>query len=267
MIPMQVYEPTPDHLALWTKPNWLVMALGMLMILLGCTAAVVPAKATTLTITRWAPAMGGGEIHHTNLVRDRRIVRIPLRMLAGAMVTPGRIGGRESFYRLDLDVRDGEGPFFFAWYGNKAAATADAARINAFVASKDLGELVVQNDKRPFYVPLGSLIAFIGITFLFWSSLGVRATFDRLSRQVTVLRRGLLGTNVDVVAFGDIKDFKVAGISGDCQLYLELNSGRKVTLSSSTDLQNMIGPRRIRAIRLDEAERLRAFCAPAERVG
>ncbi|MDB5102093.1 MAG: hypothetical protein JWM80_6514, partial [Cyanobacteria bacterium RYN_339] len=55
--------------------------------------------------------------------------------------------------------------------------------------------------------------------------------------------------------------FHVAGIAGDCQLYMQLESGRKVTLSASTDMQSMMGPRRIRAIRLEEAQRIRDFCA------
>ena len=261
--PLQVYEPTPDNLALWTKPNWLVMLLGALMVVLGCVTAVVPGKATTLTLTRAPSGLGAGEVHITTMFRDYRIVRIPLRMLHGAVVNAGSLIGPRAFYHLDLDVRDDMGGLYLSWYANHDRVARDAASINAFVADPKARQLVIINDKRPLYFPLGGFIAFIGLTLLFWGSLGVRATFDRMASQVVVRRRSLLGTNVDVIPFTDIKEFHVAGIAGDCQLYMELASGRKVNLSSSTDHQNMVGPRRIRAIRLEEAARIRDFCTDA----
>jgi hypothetical protein len=259
---MQVFEPTPNQLALWTRPNWLIMLMGGILIVLGVIAAVVPGKATTLTITRTGPSVGGAEIHVTTAFRDYRIVRIPLRMLEGAMVTPQSFNGHDAhFYHLDLDVRDGLGAFYFAWYANHEKVAAEAARINAFLADPKAHELVVVNDKRPFYFPVGGFIAFMGLTLLFWGSLAVRAMFDREHRRVTVHQRGFLGTNVVEVPFTAVQGIHVAGITGDCLLYMELEGGRKVSLSASTDMQSMIGPSRIRAIRLAEAQRIREFCA------
>jgi hypothetical protein len=206
--------------------------------------------------------VGGGEIHVTTAFRDYRMVRIPLRMLEGAMVTPQSFNGHEAhFYHLDLDVRDGMGAFYFAWYANREKAAQEAARINAFLADPKQHELVVVNDKRPFYFPVGGFIAFIGLILGLWGSLGVRATFDRERGRVTVHQRGMLGTQVVDVPFTEIEGFHVAGISGDCLLYMQLANGHKVALSASTDMQSMIGPRKIRAIRLEEAQRIREFCS------
>lgn len=260
---MQVFEPSPTQLKLWTRPNWLIMLMGAVLILLGIVAAVVPGKATSLTITRTGPEVGGAEIHLLTAFRDIRVVRIPLRMLAGAMATPQSFNGHDAhFYHLDLDVRDGlGGPFYVSWYANRALVQAEAARINAFLADPKAHELVVLNDKRPFYFSVGGFIAFMGLILLFWGSLAVRATFDRALQHVTVHQRGFLGTNVIQVPFAEIRDFHVAGIRGDCLLYMELADGRKVSLSASTDMQSMIGPTKIRAIRLEEAQRIRDFCA------
>lgn len=257
---MRIQEPTPQHLSLWTTPNWLLMVLGIIVIMLGTIAATVPGKATTLSISRTAPGAGACDITETTMFAVKRVVRIPLRMLRAAEVEPGLIGGKTAFYHLNLDVDDGKGEFYFAWYGNKDAASADAARINAFLASGTARSLTVQNDKRRFYFPFGGVLVFLGVVLLFWGSGSLRATFDREGSQVRIIRRGLLGTNLDAIPFHEIEDFHVAGISGDCQLFMKLSSGRKVLLTSSTDMQNMVGPRKIRAIRLEEADRLRDFC-------
>ncbi|MDB5098055.1 MAG: hypothetical protein JWM80_2476, partial [Cyanobacteria bacterium RYN_339] len=207
---MKVFEPSPNRLSLWTRPNWLIMAMGAVLILLGIVAAVVPGKATTLTITRTGDHVGGGEIHVTTAFRDIRMVRIPLRMLEGAMVTPQSFNGHDAhFYHLDLDVRDGMGAFYFAWYASRDRAMTEAQRINAFLADPKAHEVVVVNDKRPFYFPLGAFIAAIGVTLLCWASLGVRAIFDRDRLRVTVHQRGILGTNLVDVPFTDIEGFHV----------------------------------------------------------
>lgn len=259
---MQIFEPNPGQLALRTRPNWLIMLLGTLLVLVGFMAAAVPGKATTLTLTRDAHGLGAGEIHVITMFREFRVVRIPLRLLSGAAVDPVKFVGVPSCYHLDLDVSDGLGAMYFSWYANKERVEREVARIDHFVADPTQHSLVITNDKRPFYYPVGALIAFVGLTLLLWASLGVNVTVDQPSARVFVARKGLLGSYTDVVPFGDIKGFEVAGIAGDCQLYIQLASGRRVTLSSSTDMQNMVGPRRIRAIRLEEAQRLRAFCEP-----
>lgn len=259
---MKVYEPAPGKLALLTRPNWLLMLLGIFLVLMGLVAAGLPGKSTELTLSRDRFHTGAGEIHVKTIIRDFRVVRIPLRLLKGAVVTPGTIGGRASFYHLDLDVRDGLGLLYFAWYADKRRVEADAATINRFIADPTQTYAFVANDKRGIYYPLGGAIAAIGLVLLLWSSLGVRVLADQGANRLTVWRRGMLGTHQSIIPFDQIQDFRVAGITGDCQLFVELKTGRKVTLSASSDMQNMIGPTRIRPIRQEEADRLREFCRP-----
>src|SRR5690606_24364111 len=99
-----------------------------------------------------------------------------------------------------------------------------------------------------------------GLVFLLWGSGRLQVTFSRPDGRVRVVHSGLLGTKSQEFAMADIREMQVAGLAGDCQLYLVLNSGKRIALSSSTDTEGLGGPRRVRARRLKDAERLRAFC-------
>lgn len=257
---MRIDQDTADTLAFFTQRSWIVMIVGVIMVILAVVLAVVPAKSTTLTCSRvnGYPAC--------DLVEDRlwhtyRLARIPLKLIKGAEAEALPVGRAMQYYRLNLDINDGfAGPYYFAWYGDGARARADVAAVNAFVADPTISTLKIQNDKRLPYALIAALIGFLGLVFVLWGSYRIRVTFSRPDGRVRVTRSGLLGTHERAFAMNDIKSLDVAGLGGDCQLYLLLHSGDRIDLSSSTDTEGLIGPRRVRESRMKDADRLRSFC-------
>ena len=263
---MRISHDSADTLTIFTKPSWLVMIVGVLMLLLAGVLAAVPAKAITLSCSRdKAPPIC--DIVETRLLSSARTVRLPLRLLRGAEAVPHAIGERWAYYRLNLDIDDGDGPYYFAWYGDRQQAQSHVSTIQAYLQAPSVRELRVSNDKRPPYYAIAGLLAFFGLVFVFWGSQRIRATFSRPDRQVHITLSGLLGTREQRYAMTDIRELDVAGLGGDCQLYFVLNTGRRIDLSTSTDTEGLFGPRRVRESRLKDAARLRDFCLVPPPVG
>lgn len=256
---MRISHDTHEKLAIFTRPSWLVMIVGLLMLLMGVVVAIVPAKATTLQCFRMPNGVASCEIVETRLLTSRKWVRFPVRMLGGAEAEAHSIGGRATYYRLHLAIDDGEGPFYFAWYGSGALVTSHVEAINAFVKEPSIRSLTVTNDKRGLCFTVGGLLAFFGLVFVLWGSVRIRATFTREDQRVRIIHSGLFGWRNREFGMADIKELEVAGLGGDCQLYMILHTGQRLDLSTSTDTEGIMGPRRVRESRLKDAERLRDF--------
>ena len=257
---MRIDQDTADTLAFFTRRSWLVMLVGVVMIGLAVVLAVVPAKSTTLTCSR-ENNFPVCELVEDRLWRSFRLARMPVALIRGAEAQPMPIGSSRQYFRLNLDINDGfEGPYYFAWYGDAARAQADVAALNAFLADPTIKSVKLQNDKRMPFAAIAGLLAFLGVVFVLWGSYRIQATFSRPDRRVRVTRTGLLGTFQRDFAMGEIRALEVAGLGGDCQLFVVLHSGDRIDLSSSTDTEGMMGPRRVRASRLQDADRLRTFC-------
>lgn len=256
---MRIAQESAETLAFFTQRSWIVMVVGVLMGLMATVLVMVPAKAMTLTCTRQ------GGYPACELLEDRvygtyRIARMPVPWIRGAEVQPIAIGSGH-FYRLNLDIDDGfKGPYYFAWYGDKKKAEADAAAFNAFLADPAARGVRIQNDKRVPFSVMGGLLAFLALVFVFWGSYRIQATFSRPDGRVRVMRTGLLGSHHRDFTMSDIRSLDVAGLGGDCQLFLTLHSGDRIDLSSSIDTEGLVGPRKVRESRLKDADRLRAFC-------
>lgn len=256
---MRIAQDTTETLAFFTRRSWLVMIVGLVMMVLAGVLGVVPAKSTTLNCTR----VGG--YPHCELIEDRlwgsyKLARIPVKLIRGADAQGLPVGASWRYYRVNLDIDDGfAGPYYFAWYGNQARAEADVAAVNAFLRDESIPGVKIQNDKRWPYAAIGALLGFLGLVFVLWGSYRIHATFSRVDGRVRIVRTGLLGTHRRDFAFQDVRALEVAGLGGDCQLYLTLHTGDRVDLSTSTDTEGLIGPSRVRASRLRDAERLRAF--------
>lgn len=261
---MRIAQDTADTLAFFTRRSWLVMVVGVVMVIMAGLLGVVPAKSTTLTCSRvnGYPAC--------DLVEDRlwgtyRLARMPLKLIKSAEAEALPVGRSMQYYRLNLTINDGfDAPYYFAWYGNRERAQQDVAAINAFLADPAIRTVKIQNDKRMPYALIGGLIGFLGLVFVLWGSYRIHATFSRPDGRVRVTRSGLLGTHERSFAMHDIRSLDVAGMGGDCQLFLTLHSGDRIDLSSSTDTEGLLGPRRVRESRLKDADRLRSFCDLAQ---
>src|SRR5262245_20718968 len=134
---MRTMETSAERLSLFTRPNWLLMVLGAVMVALAIVVAFVPAKATTLDCSR-DNGVGSCEMIETRILHSSRFVRIPERLIEKAVVTPQNINGKPAFYHINLVVNDGEGEFFYAWYGKRADAEAHVASINAYLSAPKL---------------------------------------------------------------------------------------------------------------------------------
>jgi hypothetical protein len=258
---VRIAHDSAETLAIFTRPSWLVMFVGVVMIALAGVLAVVPAKATTLHCSR----AGGYPV--CELVEDRlwgsyKLARMPLSYMRGAEAAPHAIGGGDMrYYRLNFAIDDGfEGPYYFAWYGSQESAERDVDTFNAFLEDTAAREVTIRNDKRWPYAFVAGLLGFVGLVFVFWGSHRLRVTFSRTDGRVRVTRSGLLGTHQRDFPMDAIDRLEVAGLRGDCQLYLVLRSGDRIDLSTSTDTEGLVGPRRVRESRLKDADRLRTYC-------
>lgn len=260
---MRISHDTHDKLAIFTRPSWLVMIVGVIMLVMGVVVAIVPAKATTLQCYRPLNGPATCEIVETRLLTTRKWVRFPVRLLKGADAEQHSLGGKAGYYRLNLDIDDGEGPFYFAWYGSGEQAKSHAAAIAAFVAEPAIRTLSITNDKRGPCFTIGGLLGFFGLVFVMWGSVRIRATFTREDRKVRITQSALFGWRNREFAMDDIKELEVAGLGGDCQLYIVLHTGKRHDLSTSTDTEGLMGPRKVRESRLKDAERLRGFMGGA----
>ena len=259
---MRISQDSADTLAFFTRRSWLVMLVGLAMGLMAVVLALVPAKGATFSCSR-VNGYPTCEVREERPWGSFRITRVPVAWMKGAEAEPIAIGSGH-YYRLNLLIDDGyRKPYYFAWYGNQATAERDAAAVTAFVEDPAIGAIEIRNDKRGPYLLIAAVLAFSSLVFVFWGSYRTQATFSRELRRVRVTRTGLLGTHERHFAMGDIHSLDVAGLAGDCQLYLRLHSGVRVDLSSSTDTEGLVGPRRVRARRLEDADRLRAFCGLA----
>lgn len=256
---MRISHDTHDKLAIFTRPSWLVMIVGVVMLAMGVVVALVPAKATTLQCYRPLNGPATCEIVETRLLTSRKWVRFPVRLLKGAEAEQHTFSGKAGYYRLQLDIDDGEGPFYFAWYGNGDQARSHATAIDAFVAEPGIRALTITNDKRGPCFTIAGLLAFFGLVFVLWGSVRIRATFSRDEQKVRITHSGLFGWRNREIAMSAIKELEVAGLGGDCQLYILLHSGKRLDLSTSTDTEGLLGPRKVRESRLRDAERLRSF--------
>lgn len=262
---MRIADLPPHRLVLTTRPNWLLLLVGAVMLIMGLVVATLPAKSTALSCTRVGPGEGHCKIVETHLLSRRTVVRFPIGMLLGAEAVPLRWGKSErGFYRLMLAIDDGDGPYYFAWYGDGEAARRAAARISEYAGGEHDVFLSIVNDKRPFFFTVaGALVAFGGL-LLAWGAQRLTAVFDGEARTVSIQRRSWRGRQEARYPFSAIAGFDVGGWRQDSQLSLLLASGDRVALSATFDAASFGGPRRVRALRLETAERLRRFVAPPD---
>lgn len=258
---MKVSQNTQGQLVLETRPNWLMVLLSTILIALGAYIAVFPGKETVLDCERKG-TVGDCAIIENQTYGRRLVVRIPMRLIQGAQATPAAISKSYRFSRLELLVNDGKGPFPFTWYGSHEAATAAALRIREYLADPHEVFLKLSVDRRPFFFAVGGVLLAMGLAMLGFGAQSLRSTFSPGDGTVTVRRLSWRGLKAATYPFAAIADLHVGGIRQDCNLFLKLESGQLVALSTSADMEAMVGPRRIRAIREGTAERVRAFIVP-----
>ncbi len=257
---MRIAQETADTLAFFTQRSWLVMLVGVVMVILAGVLGAVPAKSTTLTCSR-VNGYPACDLVEDRLWRSYKLARIPLSLIKGADAEALPVGRSWQYYRLNLDIDDGyDGPYYFAWYGDRERVGQDVAAFNAFLGDPTIKTVQLKNDKRLPYALIAVALGFLGLVFVLWGSYRIHATFSREDGRVRVTRSGLLGTHERAFAMAEIKALGVAGLGGDCQLFVTLHSGARIDLSSSTDTEGLIGPRRVRESRLKDADRLRTFC-------
>lgn len=258
---MRIDDQPPHRLVLTTRPNWLLLVVAVVMLVLGGVVATLPAKSTALACTRVGPGEGHCQIVETHLLSRRTVVRFPMGMLLGAEAVPIPWGsGERRFYRLMLAIDDGHGPYYFAWYGDGKAARAAADRITEYAAGEHDVFLRIVNDKRPFFFAVAGALAALSGAFFLWGAQRLTVSFDGAAGLVTIRRRNWRGVREEAHPIEAIAGFHVADWRHDCRLSLVLASGREVPLSASFDAGSFGGPRRVRAERLETAGRLRAFC-------
>lgn len=256
---MKVSRHSTGQLVLETRPNWLLMAIATVLVLMGAYMAVIPGKEVVLDCERKG-TMGICTITENFMYGKRLVVRIPLRLIQGAQASPASVSQNYKFSRLELLVADGRGPFPVTWYGSQESATAAVARITEYVGNPHDIFLKLNVDRRPFFLAVGGLILAMGLGMFLWGAQMSRSTFCENLQHVTIRRFSWRGVRSIVYPFGEIADLHVGGIRQDCNLFLRLNSGQLVPLSSSADMEAMVGPRKIRAIREGTAEQIKSYC-------
>lgn len=253
-------EQNAGTLSLATSRNWVLVFLGAALILLALVLATFSAKLLKLDFQRVTPEFG-----YLAVTEDRywwegkRISRITLRRIKGAVAVAVPINPTFQFYRLALTIDDGLGPFWITWFPSRAETMGRVEAINAFLADASAQRLVLEKDNRPFFYPLAAGLGLFGLTMVLWGMQRTRTLFDKEAGTMAVQRRGMFLRQGEAVALSDISHFDVAGILKDCQLYAVLFSGRRIRLSSSSDAEGVVGPHRVRAERLKTAKALREF--------
>ena len=257
---MKLSRPTSETLFLATASNRTFIALGALLMIIGLVLFAVQANITTLELRRQG-GFGIATVTEAQLFHSRIKVHMPTRWIRGATVERASFMPLYAYHWLELDVRDGLGPYKVAWYRNGAQARRAARRIDRFLAGQGDAHVSVQADQRPESCLLGTVLVLLGLGLAVWGSQTIRSTFDRARGLVEVRRRSWIGGSDRTLVMSQVTDMVVAGWQGDCQLFLVLADGRRVQLSHSVDPEAMVGPSRIREARLATAAQIQEFCA------
>ena len=264
---MRIHAPSADQLTFSIGRNWLFMALGVALMVVGLAIGLTMARITTFTADRTGPQAGLVRLQQATALKAGTSALLPVRWLDGASVAPWPTPVGWTFYRLVLAVDDGYGPYPLTWHVDRAEAQAHADRVNGFVADMEDERLLLTTDHRALVWAVAGAFAALGGLFLAAGAQTLEVDFRRATRTITLRRRGIWRRRSVTVPFEAVAGFEVGGVAKDCHLFLLRHGDRPLSMSLSTDWEAMGGPRRVRAIRRRTAERAEAFCRVEERPG